>query len=87
MIDNTEWPQALGYNEWIGPEQHSEDEQKTLFLEMHVNSYFSATDVHQATVKLFSTILLWQIFFLVIVGASYITLSQKYDKMEIRAKE
>ena len=20
VVDNTEWPEALGYNEWIGPE-------------------------------------------------------------------
>jgi len=46
VIDNTEWPEALKDKAWLKPNPYSEDTEKTVFLELHINTYFTSTSKH-----------------------------------------
>ena len=46
VVDNTEWPEALKDKSWIKPLPYSEATDKTVFLEIHTNIYFTSTTRH-----------------------------------------
>ena len=72
VIDNTEWPEALWDKTWLKPNPYSEETSKTVFLEIHVSTYFTSTAKHQAVISLFSVIMVVELFLFFITGVVYI---------------
>jgi hypothetical protein len=46
VIDNTEWPEALKDNAWREPLRYNEETENMVFLEIHINSFFTSTSKH-----------------------------------------
>ena len=86
VIDNTEWPEALKDPQWTGPAPYNEKTENTVFIEMHINTYYTSTARHQAVIGLFSIIIMVEIFLFFAAGVTYIYQIDQLAKLEVASK-